>query len=83
MAITKAEIKECFESHNNGQYSHMIMVCDTFSYEDYPVYVRNNEKIHEKVLEIDNKNMQQVMEVYNYKMDICSQINDTRYVKNF
>jgi hypothetical protein len=42
----------------------MIVVCDTYDYEDYPVYVKPGEDACEKVKEYNGPNMQRVMEVY-------------------
>jgi hypothetical protein len=47
--------------------THMIIMCDTFDYEDYPVYVLENEDVIEKYKEFSNKAMQKVMEVYDLR----------------
>lgn len=60
------------------EHTHMIVVCDTFSHDDYPVFVRENQNAKEVVAEYDGPNMQRVMEVYNLDMDINSQIDEIR-----
>ena len=62
----------------NKDVTHMIVVCDTFSYEDYPVYVTKKERVTEKFSEYDRKNMQKVMEVYSYQRDLEAQLNEQR-----
>ncbi len=44
--------------------THMIVVCDTFDYDDYPVNVMPDEDVHERVEYFRNASMQKVMEVY-------------------
>jgi hypothetical protein len=40
--------------------THIISVCDTFSYEDYPVYVMPSEDLQEKRKLYDGINMQRI-----------------------
>jgi hypothetical protein len=65
MGTSLSEIKTWFESGVNLGCTHMIVVCDTFDYEDYPVYVHSDENAREEVSKRDGKEMQKVMEVYN------------------
>jgi len=58
--------------------THMIVVCDTFDYDDYPVYVSSLENVREVFNEYDGKNMQQVMEVYSYRRDLNEQLRQGR-----
>lgn len=41
----------------------MIVVCDTYDYEDYPVYC-SKEDFKEKFMSHNGVNMQRIMEVY-------------------
>jgi hypothetical protein len=56
------------------KYSHMLVVCDTFDWDDYPVHVERTENIHEKIKEY-SINMQKIMEIYNYDLDLDTQLN--------
>lgn len=58
----------------------MIVVCDSFDYEDYPVYVKKGEDVRAKHKEyIDGKHsMQRVMEVYSLNQDKEKQLNEHR-----
>ena len=58
--------------------SHLIVVCDTFDYEDYPVYVNSNQNVREIFKEYNGKNMQQVMEVYSLRKDLDEQLRQRR-----
>ncbi len=74
---TRAEIEEWLTRGKEGN-THMVVVCDTFSWEDYPVFVTKGEDVHEVVAKYDGKNMQKVMEVYSYNHDIEAQLNQNR-----
>ena len=77
--MTKKEIREIVLSGNTGEYSHVIIVCDTFDYEDYPVYVEYGEDIKSMVAHYNNcNNMSRVMEIYNYNLDLEKQLDETR-----
>jgi hypothetical protein len=41
----------------------ILVVCDTFDYEQYPVYCRDEKEMGEKRGEYDGKNMQRVEDV--------------------
>lgn len=64
MAATKEDISNWFEKGVELKATHMIVVCDTFDYEDYPVYVQKDQDVHKIKEEYNNKDMQKVMEVY-------------------
>ncbi len=57
--------------------SHMLVVCDTYDYDDYPVWVKRGEDVREVEAE-HSKNMQRVMEVYSFNHDIEAQLNEHR-----
>jgi hypothetical protein len=43
--------------------SYIISVCDSFDYDDYPVYVMPGENLEEKKKGYDGTNMQRINEV--------------------
>ena len=49
MAATRKDIKTWFVEGKEKGATHMIIVCDSFSYEDYPVFVmpKNSVGINE------------------------------------
>ncbi len=65
MAASKADLKRWFTEGVEKKATHMIVVCDTFDYDDYPVYVARGEDVEEKAAKYEGKNMQTVMEIYN------------------
>lgn len=82
MATTKEDIRSWLESGKERGATHVIVVCDTFDWEDYPVYVMKDEKIQERYDHFNGKDMQKVMEVYNLSMPIEPQLVEHR-ARNF
>jgi len=62
---TAAQIKAWFDSGKEQGATHMLVVCDTFDHDDYPVYVKQGQNpadIRGKTC-LPN-NMQRLMECY-------------------
>ena len=78
MATTQEMIQEWFERGKEMGATHMIVVCDTLDYEDYPTYVLPNEDPRAKYNDIHGKNMQTVMKVYDLRKDMNEQLNRSR-----
>lgn len=74
---TVADIRQWLDDAGEHD-THMIVVCDTFSYDDYPVYINESQNVSDEVYARDGKNMQRVMEVYNLDKDIQSQLDENR-----
>lgn len=77
MSTTMDQIKTWLERGVNEGATHMIVVCDTFDYNDYPVFVSAEESVAEKATE-HCKNMQKVIEVYDLSMDFGRQLAEHR-----
>lgn len=78
MATTREDIKEWFLRGKSQGATHMLVVCDQFDYEDYPVFIQKDENVREKEKEYDAKEMQRVMEVYNLSKDMDQQLSQAR-----
>lgn len=78
MAASKNQIREWVERGAKTGATHVIIVYDSWDYEDYPVYVDKNQLVHEEVSKRNGRNMLSVMEVYNLSMDIEKQLNEHR-----
>ncbi len=77
--MTKEEIRKIVMHGNTGEYSHVIICCDTFDYEDYPVYIKYGEDIKTIIANYNDYNkMSKVMEIYNYNLDLEKQLKETR-----
>jgi len=80
MAATQQDISLWFDRGVESHATHMIVVCDTFSYDDYPVYVGPQEDVHECIREIGTQEMQRIMEVYNLKLPKQPQLDEARSI---
>jgi hypothetical protein len=78
MAASKNMIQRWFEEGVKQGASHMIVVTDTWDWEDYPVYVRPPAKPQNVVKKRENQAHQKVTEVYNLKMDMAKQLAEHR-----
>lgn len=56
----------------------MIVVCDLYKHEDYPVYVDDEGKFEEQLSHITNDPMSRVMEVYDLSLDKNMQMREDR-----
>jgi hypothetical protein len=64
MATTVDDLKEWFERGKSEGATHMIVVCDTYDWEDFPVYVTKDQDVGEELTKRNGQNMAKVMEVY-------------------
>ena len=78
MAATREDIESWLMEGKKEKATHMIVVCDTYDWEDYPVYVSRRENVREIYSDYNGKEMQRVMEVYSLKKDTESQLNEHR-----
>lgn len=78
MVTTRETIRGWLEEGIRQGATHMIVVCDTFDYEDYPSYVMPGEDVREEASTYDGKNMQRIMEVYSFSQDIEAQLRQHR-----
>lgn len=75
---TVDDIRKFLNRGIKNKATHVIVVCDTFGYEDYPVFVSSNENVREVHERYNNKEMQRVVEVYNLSMNIEEQLKEKR-----
>lgn len=63
MAATKEDVDRWIETGKQKGATHIISVCDTFDYSDYPVYVMPDEDLEKRKKEYTGKSMQRINEV--------------------
>ncbi len=78
MAITRMDLKVWFDRGVKSGATHMIVVCDTFDYGDYPAYVGKGENVHDRITYYKLSPMQRIMEVYDLSMDRDTQLSESR-----
>lgn len=74
MGTGHTEIRGWLERGKAKGASHVIVVCDTFDWEDYPVFVMPTEDVREIEKQNNGPNMTKVMEVYKLDMDWDAQL---------
>ena len=67
MAASLQEVNSWVERAKEMGATHIISVCDTFDWEDYPVYVMPHETVDEKKNRFDGTNMQKINEIIEVK----------------
>ncbi len=78
MAATKEDIEGWVDEGIAQGATHVVIVCDDFDYEDYPVYVMPSQNAQEVVDGHNGVNMQRVMEVYDLSLSIEDQLLEHR-----
>ena len=78
MATTKNDIQIWLEEGKERGATHVVIVCDTFDYEDYPICVLPEQSVQDVVKQHDGTGMQKVMGVYNLDKDLKEQLNKSR-----
>ena len=74
---SKTDIRRWLREGRRHGATHVIVVCDKFSYEDYPVYIHPGTSVHDKIRQY-NQNMQRVMEVYSLRLPLDAQVDEPR-----
>lgn len=77
MATTQDVIRGWLERAVENKATHMIVVTDTWNYEDMPVFVQAHEDVNAKLSGIKGA-YTRVMEVYNLALSIDDQLREDR-----
>ena len=77
MATTKGTIQLWLNRGKSEGYDYMIVVCDTYDFEDYPVYA-SEENFASEYDRMLKSSMQKIMEVYNLHEDFKGQLAEYR-----
>lgn len=79
MAATKEYLRNMLYEGKDKGYSHMVVVCDTWDYEDFVVFVKKDENLTNRLKSYREPNtMYRVMEIYNYEIDLEYQLDEYR-----
>lgn len=76
MAATKADISSWFDRGLASGATHMVVVCDTYDWEDYPVYCYSEKEARKN--SNDYSNMKKPMECYKLSDPKEEQLNERR-----
>lgn len=83
MATTVQMLEDWFDRGVSQGATHMIVVCDTFDWSDYPVYVSDGEDARTVAQRYGNESMQRVMEVYDLRKPRDKQMKPGARVFNY
>lgn len=83
MATASADLARWFQEGVRQGATHMIVACDTFDYEDFPVYVMAGEDARARAAAIAGGPMSKVMEVYDLRQPAGPQLQPGRRVFNY
>ena len=63
MAVSLEGFNKWISRGKERGHKYMISVCDTFDYDDYPIYCDSLEELKDECDKHDGKNMQRINEV--------------------
>jgi len=69
MAATRKEVDGWIESAKENKISYILSVCDTWDYDDYPIFCKDLNELTEAYYKHDNVNMQRINEIINIEGD--------------
>ena len=78
MSASREEIEVWVAKGSEKGATHVIIACDTFDYENYPVFVMPGQNVVEETARIRGKSMQRVNEVYDLARPVRLQLEEER-----
>ena len=84
MAASREDVDRWIVQAKKDKMKYIISVCDTFDWDDYPVYCKNEKELEEKRVEYSNKSMQRINEVITIEEDgtVTEPIGNQKKKKN-
>jgi hypothetical protein len=78
MGTTREDITSWLHRGREKGATHVLVVCDTFDWSDYPVFVMPGEDARAIADKNNGPNMTKLMEVYKLDMDWHTQLSERR-----
>lgn len=78
---SRNDIGKWFDEGVEQKATLMIVVCDTYDYDDYPVYVNQGENFWSRYDSFDGQRMQRIMEVYDLTANKAEQLTERRAMR--
>lgn len=75
---SKGTIRSWLKRAKRQKATHMLVVCDTFDYDDYPVFILPGVDLAERAAHYHGPNMQRVMECYDLALPLEPQLAESR-----
>ena len=73
MAATRQDVDRWIETAKQNDDEYVISVCDTWDYDDYPVYCKNLEELKQKHQKYNGENMQRINEIIRIKNGVVTE----------
>lgn len=67
--VGKEEIKAWIKSGKESGYHYLIVACDTFDYEDYPIFIKDKVEVDRRIGELDQRSMQDYHHVFDLSIE--------------
>ena len=78
MSASRKDIESWITEAQRQKASHLLIITDTFDYDNYPVFAHGKKDCQKKIKEYNSKNMQKVEEVYSVRRSIKKQLKENR-----
>ena len=75
---TKQDIRNWFNLGHRAGASHLLIVLDEFSYDEFPMYAVDAGYLESLLKEYEKKDMYRVLEIYNLHLDREEQLASER-----
>ena len=69
MTATREEVDGWISTARKNGDEYIISVCDTFDWEDYPIFCEDAEMVNQRIPDVDVKNMQRINEIIKVPKD--------------
>jgi hypothetical protein len=76
LPTTREDISNWFQEGVTQNATHLLIVCDRFSHEDFPDYVYVGQELSQRIYYWDCQDLFNVMEVYSLHLDLNKQLDD-------
>ena len=75
---TRDEIRQWLIEGKEKNHKYMMVICDTYDHEDFPVYYDTRDEVVTRLNKTrsDNNNMERTMEIYDLSMSIKKQLEE-------
>jgi hypothetical protein len=78
VAATRDDIQGWLLRAKANGAAYVIVACDTYDWDDYPIEVGPDDDFYKKYANVDGRDMQRIVEVYDLSLDLGAQLNERR-----
>lgn len=83
MAASRKDVDRWIQTAKDDKCKYIISVCDTWDWDDYPVYCKDLKELQKSIPRYDNTNMQRINEIIEIDGDtVTENLGTYRFDKN-